>query len=233
MLRKLRQRFKSLGTSKPKSSKPKLEDYLYDEIQFLVDPLNNATINYSINVSLQHKYIYVETPKVACSSIKTTLQKLELDQPDIKRFKNIHAPALSSLLRPIQITNFKQVLGSPDFQKFCFVRNPYTRALSGYLDKMFVNGPTKVVFLKTLGRNPRDLNQFISFEDFLKAVESLSVGQRDSHWREQHHQLMYSKIRYDVVGKFESLNKDFLGILETIKPGASAFQTRAGRDPMN
>ena len=86
MLRKLRQLFRSSGSSKPKSSKPKLEGYLYDDIQFLVDPLNNATINYSINVSLQHKHIYVETPKVACSSIKTTLQKLELNQPDIKGY---------------------------------------------------------------------------------------------------------------------------------------------------
>lgn len=39
-------------------------------------------LSYAVHVSLKHKYIFVETPKVACSTVKMTLQRLELDDPN-------------------------------------------------------------------------------------------------------------------------------------------------------
>ena len=69
--------------------------------------VNPDNFNYSINISLKYSYIYVETPKVACSSIKSTLQKMELGDPQFSRedFEDLHKRDFSPLLRPQQIGN--------------------------------------------------------------------------------------------------------------------------------
>ena len=49
-------------------------------------------LNYGVHISLKHKYIFVETPKVACSTIKMTLHRMELEDPEFVRedFEAIH-----------------------------------------------------------------------------------------------------------------------------------------------
>lgn len=54
----------------------------------------------AIHISLKYRYMYVETPKVACSSIKTLLQRMELESPTFHRadFEDIHNRNFSPLL---------------------------------------------------------------------------------------------------------------------------------------
>ena len=97
-------------------------------------------MNYAANVSLKHKYVYIETPKVACSTIKLTLQRLELgDDTFNPSFDDVHDRSFSPLLSLHSISEFEEVLEGDDYFRFCFARNPYVRTLSAYLDK--VNQP--------------------------------------------------------------------------------------------
>ena len=91
--------------------------------------------NYLINISKTYKYVYLETPKVACSTIKRTFQKAEVTALGGEVAKNIHDKNLSPLLSPLDIQNgLDSMFEGDEFFRFSFVRNPYSRILSAYLD---------------------------------------------------------------------------------------------------
>jgi len=166
-------------------------------------------IDYAINISLKHNYLYTETPKVACSTIKTILQQIELELTHFQRihFEDIHFRQYSPLLKPSQIGNFDDFLQKNIF-KFCFVRNPYTRLLSAYLDKIQKNQPMKKSVLLHLGKNSADLSQAISFEEFVHVVCEQPISNMDPHWRIQYFQTFQQGIQYDFIGKLENINDD-------------------------
>lgn len=168
--------------------------------------------NYAVNVSLKYRYVYVETAKVACSTIKLTLQKMELEYPvSVKyTFKDIHNRVYSPLLRLQQLPQFEQLFESGDFFVFCFVRNPYERLLSAYLDKMIKNpGREKKLILSQLGRRVGDLNEEVSFSDFVSAIQEQPIYYMNNHWRPQYYSTYQQSIKYDFVGRFETFSEDF------------------------
>ena len=128
------------------------------QIQKYLRHVSRDDFEYSINVSIKHRYVYIETPKVGCSTIKDTLQRMELDYPDLQRSdpEMIHDRNYSPLLRPAQTWGLDRLLHSRDFFVFCFVRNPYTRLLSAYLDKIVKGLTPKRNILAAMGDNPGD-----------------------------------------------------------------------------
>jgi hypothetical protein len=112
--------------------------------------------------------IYVETPKAACTTIKRLLQVAELgperrgDLPE-----DVHARETSPLLSPGQDPEgFVTALLDPATFCFAFVRNPYSRALSCWLDKMVANEFERARMAPMLGLDP---DRPPSLADFLAA----------------------------------------------------------------
>src|SRR6476646_383541 len=63
---------------------------------------------YHIHISLNHKFMYFETPKAACSTIKVVLQRLELRDPSFFLPRPlVHERYYSPLLSPAQIGSFR------------------------------------------------------------------------------------------------------------------------------
>ena len=176
------------------------------------------TFDYSLNISLKYNYLYVETPKVACSSIKTILQKMELGNTDIswKNFEDIHNRDFSPLLKPSQIKPLNQYLEGNKLYKFCFSRNPYTRLLSCYSDKIQTNRPEKRFILQTLGKDPKKLDTYITFYEFVHAINQQKLIEMNPHWRTQYHQTYQENIKYDYIGKIENFTNDIKNILNKI-----------------
>jgi hypothetical protein len=172
---------------------------------------------YSINVSLKYKYVYVENPKVACSHIKRCLQRMELRDPEAF-IKNVHDRTESPLIRvdQLRVDQLLHIFNSNEFFKFTFVRNPFTRTLSAYLDKIGRNEKHKRSILLALGRNPDDLEQFVSFPDFTQAIATLNPYLMDNHWRPQTDQVLLPLVRYDFIGRFEHFERDFSKVVKTI-----------------
>lgn len=181
------------------------EQDLYDVFHFGV-----GHIDYLINVSKKYKYIYFETPKVGCSTIKRTLQKLEVsDISDIP--EDVHKKKLSPLSSPLDLEkNFSEYLTGPYF-KFSFVRNPYTRILSCYLDKII--GIQKSVYLPKIGYS---LTDNVSFKAFLLAIKEQTYFEMDVHWMPQHILLAADKIPLDFIGRQENFDNDLAKVLSII-----------------
>ncbi len=166
---------------------------------------------YSTHISLKNHYVYVEVPKAGCSTIKYSLARLELENPDFvfPKIEMLHGRDFLPTLTPLQVGNFGQVFESQDFFKFCFVRNPYERLLSAYLDKIARPSEQRTVFVQQLGLSAGDAAT-ITFPDFVDIICGQKPVEMDNHWRPQVDQTMQHKIDYDFVGRAECLDDDLI-----------------------
>jgi hypothetical protein len=168
-----------------------------------------STFIYSIHISLRYSYIYVECPKCACTTIKSALIRMELGDKDYMFDEpgDIHLRDFSPLLSPRQVGAFEERLRSPFIVKFCFVRNPYSRLLSAYLDKIAQGKPIFDIIRKQLGHGQAG-GLSIGFDEFVQAVIHQPVSMMDSHWRTQYHQTLQDVVPYSFIGKVENLDED-------------------------
>ena len=176
-----------------------------------------ANLDYAINISLKFNYLYTETPKVACSTVKSILQRMELDAPAFYRedHEDIHNRNFSPLLKPSQVGDFGKLVDGAIF-KFCFSRNPYSRLASVYLEKIRGNKSQKRDVLLHLGKNPSDIFHPVSFDEFVNVVCEQPIASMDPHWRIQYHQTFQRAIDYDFVGKIEAFPYDLHYVLSKI-----------------
>ncbi|MFX7776439.1 sulfotransferase family 2 domain-containing protein, partial [Acinetobacter baumannii] len=86
-----------------------------------------------------------------------------------------------------------------------FVRNPFTRVLSGFLDKIRRNQPQKAQILRMSGRSGHDLSVEISFSEFIDAICAMPDSMLDVHWALQSQVIFLDSINYDFIGRFEQL----------------------------
>jgi hypothetical protein len=153
-------------------------------------------------------FIYVETPKVACTTIKHVLQAAELGaerQDDMP--EDVHERATSPLLAPGHDPEaFVAALWDRATCRFAFVRNPYSRALSCWLDKMVDNAFERKRLAPLLGLETDSPPSLVTF---LEAVAKQPERDRDPHWTTQTHLLNPHGIRYTFIGRFEQFRPDF------------------------
>ena len=195
------------------------------EISKFLKHVEYPNFEYAVNISLKYKYIYVETPKAGCSTIKDTLQRMELDYPELIRenFEDIHVREYSPLIRPAQTCGFERLLSDNDFFVFCFVRDPYTRLLSAYLDKIVKHKKLRKDILISLGYDSSDPNRNVSFREFVDVVCEQSVLQMNPHWRVQYYQTFQDNINYDFIGKIENFNEDCTNVFSRIRKDYANF----------
>jgi hypothetical protein len=209
-------------------------DNLCVEVPELFDGLDWSFFDYA-HISLRYKYIYVETPKAACSSIKTFLQRIELDDEAFcLPGELVHLRVYSPLLSPVQIGSFRKLLSSPSkYFIFCVVRNPFTRLLSAYLDKIQRNKPEKKKIVEALGIPDEMYFDHLEFGDFVEAVVNNPEKSSDAHWDMQAQHLKYKRVDYDFIARFENIERDVNVISEKIGAPAKFRLDRHGNEATN
>lgn len=182
--------------------------------------------------SRKFKYIYIATRKVACSSIKQMLQTAELGSTETtnpensvsaNRFGysqyllNIHDATKWTLVHPNNYDDIERLYENSRLS-FCFVRNPYTRILSAFLDKILENEYRRELFLGS-----SRLNQ-ITLRNFLEFIAAQDPDQMDGHWRPQLHHLTSFNIKYSLTGCFERFETDLVTIISSVSPSILNFR---------
>jgi hypothetical protein len=172
-------------------------------------------------VDFDFGFFYNRVPKAANTTIMSNLAK----------WKNGGLPPAATDLRslfpltPAQLTE-EQVERFGQLFKFTFVRNPYARVLSAYLDKIAKDGePAR---RRKMRRTSSD--GVPSFEDFVRWLDRDGLHE-DMHWAPQSSILVIPVEEFDFIGKVEKLNGDFLKVAKRLgrvrDPNENEVQTFA------
>ena len=168
---------------------------------------------------------YMDNPKSGCRTIKHSLkqaQAAEYIRAGIA-FKRNEAPHIGD--ECLKTRGRCRPARSHRFLISC-VRNPFTRALSGYLDK---------VAPKDSKNWPELRNRHIeNFEQHLRALADFRLRRLNCHFRPQHINLDFPNIEYDAIFYLENLSalsRFFAGIspdfiLETFAPHSRSASSK-------
>lgn len=162
-------------------------------------------------ISIKNDYIYSMISKAASSTVTYHLQFAELRKTPFS-VHNVNKAIMSPHLLPYQLKMemVLEMLANNAVRKVAFVRNPYTRLLSCYLHRIVGtknSNPSKRVLRRASRRE--DL-QDIGFADFINCICDQPSVQMERHWCVQHDSILYPLVRYDFIGRMETLVDDLI-----------------------
>ena len=172
-------------------------------------------------VSVRKRYLYFEVLKAASTQMIELLRAVENAPPmkvfvdgqqETRRDQFIHARQNVPLrsLAHLDDKTQRDVLESPDFLRITVVRNPYTRLVSAWRNKVFLCEPQGIdVYLQIKGGMP-GLHQksLVSFKEFVDYLESeCDLSTCDPHWRRQVDHTFFPALNFSFVAKVEQLEE--------------------------
>ncbi len=214
-----------------------------------IDPADIAQrIRHSTFVDVSKRYLYFEVPKAACTQMKELLRQQQGAPPlqllvgklmETRRDMFVHARENVPLPSLVDLDDAKQkeVLESDSFFRFTIVRNPYSRLVSAWKNKVVPCEPgAERLYLAIKGRLPelhaKDLITFDEFVNYLHAKGDLSEA--DPHWRRQVDHLFFKALSFSHVGKLENMTatlarfQQHLGLAEPLMAGGKNVSAPVG-----
>ncbi|CAH7167934.1 Chst13 [Phodopus roborovskii] len=193
-----------------------------------------------------HRLLYCYVPKVACTNWKRTLLALRgRGDPGSIPAHEAHAPGLLPSLADFAPAEVNRRLR--DYLAFLFVREPFERLASAYRNKLVQ--PHSAAFQRRYGTRivrrlrphaqPDALSRGhdVRFAEFLAYLLDPRTRRHEpfnEHWERAHALCHPCLVRYDIVGKFETLADDAAFVLDLVgEPGLSfpAPPRRPEKDP--
>ncbi|XP_060065569.1 carbohydrate sulfotransferase 8-like [Ylistrum balloti] len=184
----------------------------------------NDTVKRNFLLDRNHHVLFCRVEKIGSKFIVNFLRKLEkVKMPgNIKKEKNISARGLLKSKKLSVVSDFTNI-GMTDFHqavmksfKFMFVREPYGRLVSGYVDKFFM---PNTLFWRTIGRFAYNMlhdvdvtcGNRLSFPDFLRYVVygEQTGDHKNRHFTSISEHCKPCDISYDFIGKIETFKNDF------------------------
>ncbi len=184
-------------------------------------------IGYNMYYGGGGSYLYLPIPKNACTTIKTLLLQVEglpVDDNCWQRHQKEYNgfPGTSHLPLEKQLDVFE---GRTNTFKFVFVRNPYARLASAYIDKIRKNVAPHIVkrIRFSAAQFGIALSEPITFTQFVNIVCRQSLTEMDQHWYPQFYAGRFGIVNFDFVGRMEALDTDLTYVLERIGADESIF----------
>lgn len=154
--------------------------------------------------AIDHNFriFYNRIPKSANSTISARIVELRTGErlPQDK--------AKGSFVKPADLSA-SDVSKLQEYFKFTFVRSPFSRTLSAYLDTI-VSGRKRSYLENDFpsGRTP-------SFTEFLECLQGGALY-RNAHWAPQVSVLSLPVSEFDFIGRFENLDEDWSSVARQI-----------------
>ena len=172
----------------------------------------------SNRVSSQHEYVAFMAAKVACSTIKLALHQFETPDVAVENGWDIHFDHAVPSLADHAPEAVVEMLSSPEWFRFCIVRNPYDRLASAWKDKLLSDKDPGYAWLrdeirKAFGVGADAPIPFRVSVDCLVANEAMAT---DPHWAPMTATMRPDIVEFDAVGRFENFEEDFADILRRI-----------------
>lgn len=171
-------------------------------------------------VNDEYKFIFCMMPKLACTNWKRVFLALddipnknyimnELNSGRVHGMHGQHAKTLDKYSQP-EIQERLQT-----YKKIIFVRDPFERIVSAFRDKMFRNDSSvflgiakKIIQLKRRDGTPKTGNvKFLEFVQYLTDPDTFQSSY-EQHWAKYTHLSQPCILRYDFIGKFETMEAD-------------------------
>ncbi len=121
------------------------------------------------------------------------------------------------------------LLNSDLVTRFIFVRNPYTRILSSYYNKIV--GPKKYSNIsEQIARfcGQENSSDLPTFEQFIYYVCSFDDSKLDIHFRSQSAVALFDQIEYNFIGKIEDFSADLKRLFIQLGASRQIFQMIPG-----
>lgn len=173
----------------------------------------------------ERNFFYNRVPKVANSSIITALATAS----SVGRLTAVESK--SFFINPSEMNSWQvEKLIGGGF-KFVFVRNPYTRILSAYLDKIVrrkyfsIEGKLAKSTLHSKTRTP-------TFGEFCTYLECEGLY-ANAHWAPQKDLLLLPVDLFDYIGRFENLASDISAVMSRIYSYGNFDLTQKGPPQTN
>ena len=180
--------------------------------------LKHMELQRNIHISLRNRFVYFAVPKAANSTIKWLLQRGELADVAYK-VRDIHDRQMSPLIAPYQLPDdeFLRILRDPSFTVFTCVRNPYSRLLSCFLDR--IQAKESVPRREVADVLGQDVADEIEFADFIEAITRMRPADMNEHYRPQSLLTCIDWVEYDHVLRFEELTDSLRKLLDELYAG--------------
>ncbi|MEM8947864.1 MAG: sulfotransferase family 2 domain-containing protein [Pseudomonadota bacterium] len=160
-------------------------------------------------ISRNRRFLIAPIPKVGTKTLKVMLQTLDAEKKGGADIAFVHAP-LHACLAELE----------PDYTVFSLVRNPWSRVLSCYRNKVL---SSRLGDLAICSRYP-DLSPVMSFPEFVRWLGSEHGRDdvADRHWISQTRLLSdpeTGRLLCTKIGKFERFKADIEDFLEEVGLG--------------
>ena len=175
---------------------------------------------YKVLVNRQHHTVVILNPKVGTTSFRNLATRAYMEVLGAKdasdgRYKLIKKARYFPFAR---VRDYYHAFSHPqEYHFYCFVRNPYARLKSAWVDK-FANGHQWGYPHSIRGKLLRDIRRFarqkglpggepetlVPFATLVNYIDSQQDGHRNHHWDVQHEVLMTDVIHYSHVYKMET-----------------------------
>ncbi|CAL1540575.1 unnamed protein product [Lymnaea stagnalis] len=180
-------------------------------------------------VSRKHQFLYCPVEKTASTFWRRFLHQLEYTSPMRSPFDVDVKSLYASRDKNLEVTESGEDLAAlwSNTTKLLFVRDPYSRLYSAYVDKLLSPNPTywnnwgKTAILKYRNTTAEAVRgdscgDDVTFPEFIRYAVSQD-GQSDTHVMSIYRLCTPCKVNYTVIGKMETFSRDTRHLLSVLR----------------